>query len=763
MEKRSTKVAILSGSEYITGVSIVVPAWNEEGNITPLVKRIDTTMRAYKMAYEVILVDDRSTDKTVIEAQALTAHYRLVVVKKQGKQGKAQSLLEGFAKAKYPLIAMIDADLQYPPEAIGPMAAMVEQSADIIVAKRTNHKTSLLRQTASKGFQMLFGRILHGLDCDVQSGLKVFRKEILERVTVNPSPWTFDLEFLIKARSAGYTIADYTITFAERFAGKTKVQFVRQVIEIGLSAVGVKLQNPPIIPLAKGQSGYEGNGFHYKGQKYVTHTTLHHTESALYRLTCNQLLIGLIVLFIVAMGFLFNWYVTLIAVIAVITCLYTIDLLFTFFVTWRSFSAETVIDVTQDELNAMPDSELPLYTILCPMYKEWEILPQFVTSISRLNYPKNKLQVLLLLEEDDRETINNAKQFNLPNYYEIVVVPHSLPKTKPKACNYGLTRTVGDFTVIYDAEDVPDVNQLRMAVAAFRKQTADLVCVQAKLNYYNPNQNFLTRLFTAEYSLWFDMVLPGLQSLYAPLPLGGTSNHFKTDALRKLNGWDPFNVTEDCDLGIRLFKHGFRTAVIDSVTLEEANSQVGNWLRQRSRWMKGYMQSYLVHMRSPQMMVKNNHHLALFIFQAVIGYKILTPFINPFMWAITISYFVFRASVGPTIESLFPQSVLYMGVFSLILGNFVLLYSYMVALAKREQYDLIPYGMLVPLYWFAMSVAGFMALYDLIFRPHHWQKTKHGLFLQNKKAVAQASSSIGGELIDTQYAFMSKNEVGSVA
>jgi cellulose synthase/poly-beta-1,6-N-acetylglucosamine synthase-like glycosyltransferase len=183
--------------------------------------------------------------------------------------------------------------------------------------------------------------------------------------------------------------------------------------------------------------------------------------------------------------------------------------------------------------------------------------------------------------------------------------------------------------VIYDAEYVPEVDQLKKAVIAFRKASPQTICIQAKLNFYNVKQNLLTRLFTAEYSLWFDLVLPGLQSLNAPIPLGGTSNHFKTEVLREVSGWDAFNVTEDCDLGIRLAKRGYRTAIVESTTYEEANSDTINWYNQRSRWIKGYIQSYMVHMRDPLEFIRKGSVKDFFIFQFVVGGKILSIFINP--------------------------------------------------------------------------------------------------------------------------------------
>src|SRR5258706_1512248 len=204
---------------------------------------------------------------------------------------------------------------------------------------------------------------------------------------------------------------------------------------------------------------------------------------------------------------------------------------------------------------------------------------------------------MLLLEKDDKETIKQINSTYLPSYFDIVIVPKSQPKTKPKALNYGLRVAKGEFVVIYDAEDIPDPMQLKKAVVAFNKAKKDVICIQAKLGFYNSNQNILTKLFTIEYCLWFDLVLTGLQSIHAPIALGGTSNHFRRKDIIMLKKWDPFNVTEDADLGMRIVKNGFSTAIINSYTMEEANSQLINWFRQRSRWIKGYLQTYFVHMR----------------------------------------------------------------------------------------------------------------------------------------------------------------------
>lgn len=262
--------------------------------------------------------------------------------------------------------------------------------------------------------------------------------------------------------------------------------------------------------------------------------------------------------------------------------------------------------ISLEELNSLDPGSLPVYTVLVPMYKEPEVAQKIARSVTELDYPTEKLDVKLLLEEDDPETRAKIDEVmeSLPPCVEVIVcptVPKGEPRTKPRACNWGLERAQGEYLVIYDAEDRPEADQLKKAVAAFRRLKAAgkdrVACLQAKLNYFNAHQNGLTKFFTLEYSTWFDLFLPGLHAYRIPIPLGGTSNHFNVEVLKSLGGWDPFNVTEDCDLGIRMARKGYVTEVLDSTTWEEANSRVGNWIRQRSRWIKGYFQTHLVHSR----------------------------------------------------------------------------------------------------------------------------------------------------------------------
>lgn len=720
-------------------ISVIIPIFNEVKTLPEFIKRLDSVLKKTKIAYELIFIDDNSQDGTK-RLFARNKNKDIRFINKEGKKGKAFSLTQGFAAAHGDVLVMIDGDLQYPPEAIPEMIGELENS-DIVIANRKDYKGSLLRKVLSSTFRLAFGRLLFGLSHDIQSGLKVFTKEVADAVKFTPaSAWTFDLEFLHRAKQAGFSIQNFDIVFQKRKNGESKLNFIKQTLEIGSNALAVRAKRiHPVNFPPKNTDSMLGAGVGFKKRKYITHTTIPHHASALRTFTLEQKLVIFFLLIDTALGIYIAPLLTLQVIVAVLSLIYFIDVLFNLYLIVKSLTFPSEITSTDEEINGIADRDLPVYTILCPLYRESSVVHQFLIAVESLSWSQDKLDVILLLEEDDHETIEVIEKMNLPSYVRAIIVPQSIPKTKPKACNYGLAHAKGEYLVIYDAEDIPDPLQLKKAYLGFAKAKKDVICLQAKLNYYNPHQNLLTRFFTAEYSLWFDVTLTGLQSIDTTIPLGGTSNHFKLSSLLEVEGWDPFNVTEDADLGIRLFRKGYKTAIIDSTTLEEANSHFGNWLRQRSRWIKGYMQTYLVHTRSSGKSVKGQgvHDL---IFQLLIGGKIAFVLINPFLWAATFAYFALYAYVGPQIEALYPSVVFYMAVTSLVFGNFLFLYYYMIGVAKKGQWNLMKFVLLIPIYWLMISGAAFIALYQLIFKPHYWEKTVHGFHLEkeNKKAMAEA-------------------------
>lgn len=395
----------------------------------------------------------------------------------------------------------------------------------------------------------------------------------------------------------------------------------------------------------------------------------------------------------------------------------------------KALSSDLEVDVSDEEVAALKDRDLPIYTILVPVYREAAVLAKILKRLGELDYPATKLDIKILMEANDRETIDAFFLAEPPDFIHAVIVPDAQPKTKPKACNYGLIHARGEYLVIYDAEDLPDPDQLKRVIAAFQKTPADVVCIQAKLNYYNRKQNLLTQWFTSEYSMWFDLLLPGLDNARAPIPLGGTSNHFKTFSLIEVGAWDPYNVTEDADLGIRLFKRGYRTRIVDSTTYEEANSQVGNWIRQRSRWIKGYIQTWLVHMRHPLKLLREIGPSAFFSFQLLIGGTFFSLLVNPIYWLMTSAWFFFRWDL---IQALFPGSIFYIGALCLYVGNFVFTYVNIAGAMRRKYYDMVRVTLFSPAYWGLMSLGAWKGFLQLLTKPHFWEKTIHGLNVEKE-------------------------------
>jgi len=446
-------------------------------------------------------------------------------------------------------------------------------------------------------------------------------------------------------------------------------------------------------------------------------------ESANRVITGAQKAFFIIVLLVLIVCLILWLKTTAIVVMAICSLFYLTTSFYKFWLTYDALGHTYEIDVTPEELDAIDERDLPMYTILVPLYREAAVIPRLVGGIGGLDYPKTKLDVRLLCEEDDDETVPAILAMNLPPHFKLVVVPDAQPKTKPKACNYGLLQADGEYVVIYDAEDRPDPDQLKKVVAAFRKSDSAITCIQAKLNYFNADQNLLTRWFTTEYSMWFDLMLPGLDAQGVPIPLGGTSNHFITDRLIDLAAWDPFNVTEDADLGIRLHKAGYKTAMIDSTTYEEANSDLQNWINQRSRWIKGYIQTWLVHMRNPAKLAGQVGPKSWFSFQMMVGGTFIF-LLNPIFWGLTTLFLITQAG---WIEELFPPLVFYLAAFQLFIGNFIFMYLNVAGCVQRGYFELAKWALLSPLYWGLMSLAAWKGFIQLFTNPFYWEKTVHGL------------------------------------
>lgn len=371
------------------------------------------------------------------------------------------------------------------------------------------------------------------------------------------------------------------------------------------------------------------------------------------------------------------------------------------------------------------DEDLPVYSIIVPLYREANMAASLIGALDRLAYPRDKLDILVTLEDEDAETKAAFEKLSLERHWRVIVAPQGLPRTKPRACNFALTEARGEFVVIYDAEDRPEPDQLRLAVAEFDAGGAGLACLQARLFPFNAREGIITRLFAIDFALWFDAMLSGLQRLGFPVPLGGTSNHFRTNALRQVGGWDAWNVTEDADLGIRLGRFGYEVGTFDSTTWEEAPVTLNVWLPQRTRWSRGYLQTFFVHARSPRILAQPRLTVWGWIFLIFfVGASSVFAMINPIFWG----FAAWQAITGhPPLNAVFGALIGPVAAGLMFAGNLLCVLMSIMAPMRRGLWWLMPWGLLAPVYWAMISAAAWRAVFVFFRDPFRWEKTPHGL------------------------------------
>ncbi len=377
----------------------------------------------------------------------------------------------------------------------------------------------------------------------------------------------------------------------------------------------------------------------------------------------------------------------------------------------------------------------PVVSILVPLFKEREVANVLVKRLEKLTYPKALLDVVLVLEENDTVTREAIAATDLPPWMRVIVVPDGQPRTKPRAMNYALDFCRGEIIGIYDAEDAPEADQIDRVADRFRSAPDDLVCLQGVLDYYNPRQNWLARCFTMEYATWFRVMMPGMVRLGFAIPLGGTTLFFRRDALEQLGGWDAHNVTEDADLGFRLARHGYRTEMLVTTTHEEANCHFWPWIKQRSRWLKGYMVTYLVQMRRPLRLLRELGPWKFLGVQTHFITAISQFLLAPLLW----SFWLILLGFSHPLQGLVPPELL-LATARLFLGVEVLtIIAGMIAVSGKAHRHLTFWVPTLHFYFPLGTIAAYKALYELIFAPFYWDKTTHGLSLAHKRNATSAS------------------------
>ncbi len=388
-----------------------------------------------------------------------------------------------------------------------------------------------------------------------------------------------------------------------------------------------------------------------------------------------------------------------------------------------------------------PADQMPVYSVVVALYREANVVGDLIVALSKLRWPRSRLEIKLVCEADDNETIEAILAHRLSSIVEIIAVPPGLPRTKPKAITYALPAVTGDFVVLYDAEDRPHPDQLLEAWHRFRSSDGKLACLQAPLVVSNWRTNFLTRMFAFEYAALFRGLLPWLAHKNLFFPLGGTSNHFRRSILEPAGAWDPFNVTEDADLALRLTRLGYRSGLIDCPTLEDAPDDLGVWFKQRTRWMKGWMQCLTVHNRNLKETARDlgakNYIVSQIIFAGVVFSSLLHPLLIVYV-AGFFAKIVYSSSWNALTGFLFVLDVVNLTIAYL---SFFLLGRR--AVSKAEAGMVKPALVSIPAYWLLMSAAAWRALFQLVRAPHLWEKTPHRRAMRHAVASVRRPASTG--------------------
>ena len=369
-------------------------------------------------------------------------------------------------------------------------------------------------------------------------------------------------------------------------------------------------------------------------------------------------------------------------------------------------------------------ARLPMVSVIVALYRESDIAPRLVRRLGRLEYPRELLDIVLVVEAEDHMTRRALAGADLPPWMRIVVVPDGQIKTKPRALNFAVDHCRGSIIGVYDAEDAPEPDQITRVVRRFFQRGPEVACLQGVLDFYNPTTNWLSRCFTLEYATWFRIILPGLQRLGLPIPLGGTTLFFRRAALEELGGWDAHNVTEDADLGMRLHRHGYRTELIQTVTGEEANCRTVPWIKQRSRWLKGYMMTWATHMRDPVLLWRQLGTWKFAGFQVLFLCTLSQFLLVPVLW----SFWLPWLGLPHPIADALPPAVTIAMVAVLLLTEGVNLTLHLTAL-RLSGHRFSRWWVLIMHFYFPLgALASYKAAWECVRKPFYWDKTAHGHF-----------------------------------
>lgn len=716
-------------------VSVVVPAAGDRRYLKGCFERVDAALRDSGYAYEILVVDDYSRDGTDAFVRTYEGRLPVRLIGKRGPKGRATSIKEGLDQALGSIVVLLDPDLQFPRDSLLEMIGRLQES-DIVVASRAKYPF-LAYAVFSRVYRWIFGRVLLSVSADVRSGLKIFRRSLLDSLRFDPefdARLGFDATLLYHAKRAGWKIESVKVHYARPMFHHGVWGAVSSRSALALSIISIKLSHlsrlffpflyPPE-PLEYFEAGFTNiNDYLFLAPE----------QSAKGHLT-REVYFQIVYFFIAAVGYF--WFIYLLTGrvfawvfffhIAVIQFALVI---FKFYVVWITFRLppQPAKMLRQEEM-----VNLPVISVILPVYKEKEVIPQLCKRMMEMQYPVECLDFIFIFESGDDETMQAFLDHHPPAHFKGLVSPDVKPKTKPKALNVALRETKGDLVVIFDAETLPDPDQFLKVVAAFRADPR-LDYIHCRIDVYNPNVNWITRMYTAEFAFFYNFFLPGLATIHSPTPISGHSVYFRRDQLIKIGGWDAYNLAEDCDIGIRMFRKGYKnTTVLDSFSWEQSTTNFRDWLKQRTRWMQGFVQTSMVNMRFPVLLWKDLggfRNMLMFMFHVPGG--VFLNGLNLAQWGMLIFWYVTK---DPVIQSVFTDVLLYLSVFSFFVANIFFTYFNLIGCFLRRYYSIVPTAIMSPLYWLMLSLATARAILRFFRQESTWDKTYHPSLVNQPSAT----------------------------
>lgn len=744
LEAASDQSEVLTISEYAEEVerkseslvTVIVPTRNDRLLLPECLRIIDEGFRGLPYQYEVIVVDDRSSDGTANAAWKVADHMPIRLIELREGRGRTTSIKEALDASTGSIVMLLDPDIRFAPDAIERMVAAAG-SADVVVATRFTYPSQLYA-VVSRTYRWIFGRVLLSVDTDVRSGFKVFRRSILRSLRFDPQfdmRLAFDALILYHARRTGRPIASVVVPYTRVFfrhgvwgAVGSRIALAASIVALVSSRV-LRWVFPFLYPPAPHE--YFAAGF-TNINDYLFLTPSQSAQGHITRETVSLSFFSSIAF----IGFLLlvSWVVNrpLLAVVAFgISMAYLGLMFFKLYMMVLSMRHETP-DITPADIAKVRDEELPMISIMIPLYKEQEIIPQIFKYLLDFDYPQDKLDIIFILESTDTETAQAFLAMNPPSHFKALLSPDVQPKTKPKAMNVALKVARGDVLVIYDAEVLPERDQLKKAYITF-KRNPKAMYLHSKMDVYNADYNWLTKLYTAEFSYFYHYFLPGLVMSDFPIPISGHSTYFRREVVERVGAWDAYNVAEDCDIGIRIYRKGFGTgAMLESHTWEQSTTTIPTWVRQRTRWIQGFIQTSMVQLRYPLLLKKELKTWRNFaVFLVLVPGNVVLNIMNIFQWGM---FVLWHTTHAPFLQVAYAGLNLYIATTSFAIGNFLFTFYSMYALYRRKHYKLVPWALISFVYWVMLGIATVRATIHLMLHPHKWDKTSHHSFSQNPHA-----------------------------